>query len=103
MTTRLYKSLQEQTIFDVALQMYGSIEGIAWLMEDNPSLIDAEGNIPFGFSYKIREKETLDQRIVNGFNGYIPVTEGLENGEQFVLVDDNGNAVIDDGNVLIHT
>lgn len=35
---RLIKISDEQTIFDIAIQFYGDIEGVIWLLEDNPSL-----------------------------------------------------------------
>lgn len=28
----------EQNLFDVAIQMYGHIEGVVWILEDNPDV-----------------------------------------------------------------
>ncbi|MGB0869462.1 MAG: hypothetical protein ACPGSD_07680 [Flavobacteriales bacterium] len=32
----IIKSIKNQTLFDIAIQMYGHIEGVIWLLEDNP-------------------------------------------------------------------
>lgn len=29
---------KQQTLFDIALQMYGDIEGVIWILEDNPEV-----------------------------------------------------------------
>lgn len=44
-----------QSIWDMALQVYGGAEGLAWLLEDNPELIDGSGDLPAGrVTYKVR-------------------------------------------------
>lgn len=45
-----------QDIWDMALQVYGGAEGLAWLLEDNPDLIDGAGDLPAGrVTYQVRE------------------------------------------------
>lgn len=38
---------KEQSLFDVSIQFYGGIQGILWLLEDNPNIkfIDAPSEI----------------------------------------------------------
>lgn len=33
----IIKTYKNQTLFDIAIQMYGHIEGVDWLLEDNPN------------------------------------------------------------------
>lgn len=99
---RIYSSNHGQTIFDVALQMYGSLAGIAWLLEDNPDLILASGEIKqFGIEHKVRD-EVIDQRLQELMQTQIPTT-GKEKSEGLAVVisDDFGNVLTDDfGNVI---
>jgi hypothetical protein len=56
---------QGQTIFDIALQYYGSLEGLSYLIEDND--FDGEmvfGNPPEDLELDIREDSAIDQSIV---------------------------------------
>jgi hypothetical protein len=102
----VYTSLQEQTIFDVALQHYGNIEGVRWLLQDNPTLLGEDGLFGFGVDYRIRQNVYLNKAVVVGYAGYVPVTEGGidvcgaflydENGE--FLFDNNGETLLDDSN-----
>ena len=34
----IIKSHNNQTLFDIAIQYYGHIEGVSWLLEDNPEI-----------------------------------------------------------------
>lgn len=96
MTYFTYVPLQEQTLFDVALQYYGSTEGVAMIIDDNPSCIDEAGimqNIPL----LIRHNAALVPEVVAGYGTYIPVTEFLATDDT-VLIDDNDDYLIDDNN-----
>ncbi|MGB1294854.1 MAG: hypothetical protein ACPG6V_05190 [Flavobacteriales bacterium] len=35
---KLHKINPNQTLFDIAIQFYGNIEGVSWLLEDNPEI-----------------------------------------------------------------
>jgi predicted ABC-type sugar transport system permease subunit len=36
---------KQQSIFDAALQVYGDIEGVAFLLADNPDLLQPDGTL----------------------------------------------------------
>jgi hypothetical protein len=62
---RAYQSGSQQTIFDVALVCYGSLEGLAWLLADNPEVLQSDGTLAqFGATYRTR-KEVVDARVVS--------------------------------------
>jgi hypothetical protein len=90
-------------VWDVALSQYGGAEGIAWLLEDNPGLIDQVGIVKEGRrGHRLRQariNEVVWRRMVD----YLPAT-GLEPAGEYdatILVDDEGNALVDDeGNTL---
>lgn len=96
MKLTLYKSLLEQTIWDVALQHYGDVEGVAFLLADNIGCIDANGIIANGQIYKIRTGTAVDERVILAYEGYVPVTDGGADALA-VLIDENGDYLIDDG------
>lgn len=63
-----------QTIFDVALQYYGDVEGIGFLLLDNPT-ISLDDPLAYGQKLNIRN-EVKNQTIVNEFLNYTPVSNG---------------------------
>ncbi len=68
------KTYHNQILFDLACQLYGHIEGIVWLLEDNPGVsIDSEFS-----SLKIRP-EVIKQEIVSYFkNKGISITTSIQ-------------------------
>lgn len=65
----------DQTIYDIAVQEYGSIEGIFWLMEDNPEL-NLQDDLVVGGQLLIRDsvidpelKSYLQENGVSPANG----------------------------------
>lgn len=95
MTKRTYKANEMQTVFDIALQFYGSVEGVAYLLIDNfTSLINKDGNFDLSQSVKIR-KETINAHVLKVYDSYIPCTSGIGNNDNY-LIDDNDNYLIDD-------
>lgn len=46
--------VEQQSIFDLAIQQYGAIEGVNWIVEDNTTL-NYNSNILPGMKLKIRE------------------------------------------------
>jgi hypothetical protein len=63
-----------QTVLDIALQQYGNVEGIDWILQDNPTLqlhSVAEGDI-----IQIRKETYKDKSIVQYYNkrAYTPTT-----------------------------
>jgi len=97
-----YRSNSQQTLWDVALQYYGDANGVAWLLEDNPGLIEIDGLVKEGrVSHRIR-KSRANLPIWGQMVDYVPAT-GLEPTKRKaeVLMDDEGNVLMDDeGNVL---
>jgi hypothetical protein len=58
-----------QTAFDIALQQYGSVEGIRWLLEDNPingGLIVVPQTVT-GETIAIREGQYKNKKVVDYF------------------------------------
>lgn len=77
MRVRPYQSSSEQSLFDVALQHYGSIQdGIAWLISDNPSVIDENGKLLHGNATLQIRNETANLATVDFLQSrsIIPVT-----------------------------
>ncbi len=97
---KMIQSLLEQTIWDVALQHYGSVEGVEYLLEDNPNCINADGVIPNGQSYRIRRNVYTDKKVVLGYEGYIPVTDGGID-TAVVLIDENGDYLFDESGDVV--
>lgn len=62
-----------QTVCDIAIQYYGSISGVEWLIADNEDILQPEDLE--GVQIVIRDDEVKDQRIVNYFANKIIVTE----------------------------
>lgn len=65
---------QGQSIFDIANQYYGSIEGMQWLIEDNDISLDQE--LQFGDKLKIRKGQYINKRIVEQLTNQIIATNG---------------------------
>ena len=77
-TDKKYTATKGQTIFDIAVQEYGNIDGIAWLCEDNDIRV-----LPYNFgttefsdlggkSLLIREV-TINQKVVDELRIYNPI------------------------------
>lgn len=98
----IYKSNTGQTIFDVALQAYGSLEGLQWLFEDNPDLIQNDGTIKqFGVEHLVRN-DTINERMKGLMEAQVPTTgQNIDEGLKVVISDDFGNILVDDfGNAI---
>lgn len=96
----LYQPNVQQTIFDVALQHYGSVEGLSLLLSDNRSLINEQGDFDLTQLLKVQPKKAVDAFVLSEYrkkyNYYIPVTQGID-GTEYVLIDENGDYLTDDG------
>ncbi len=90
-----YQANSQQSIFDVALQHYGDIEGVAWLLKDNPTILNEDGLFDLSAPLRIG-KAKIDVYVLDSYAGYIPVTEGLDDGYESVLIDEHGDYLIDD-------
>lgn len=85
-----------QTLWDVALQQYGSAEGVRFLLADNSGLIESNGLVQDGRrQYKLRS-EFLNLLIRGRMLEVIPST-GLKNANEEWVTDDGQPWVTDDG------
>lgn len=76
-----------QDVWDVALQVYGGAEGLSWLLEDNPSLIDGSGELPAGrVIYQVREgrQKAFEEKFSIGLLSSGNPSEYRSNMEQTV-------------------
>lgn len=64
--------LPDQTLQDIAIQEFGSLEALSWLLEDNQDVLDIEK--PEGKKLLIRP-QVYDQSIVDYFENTIIVTQ----------------------------
>ena len=55
-----------QTLWDIAIQEYGSIEGVEQLIADNPGLVDYESNLVAGTLLKVKS-DAVDKDVVDFF------------------------------------
>lgn len=64
-----------QSVFDIALEYYGNVKGIRYLVEDNEGL-DLSIPLVNNQKLKIREDSIINQPIVNEFSKFTPVSNG---------------------------
>ena len=62
-----------QTIADIAIQYYGSVNGVEWLVADNEDILQKD--FLEGESIYIRDDNVKNQRIVDYFQNKTIVTE----------------------------
>lgn len=86
-----------QSAFDIAIQEYGSIEGIAWLLEDNQDIgLNLNSNIRPGTELIIRNA-VINQAVVDKLTRditYLATHEAADEpylGGDFDLDDFNGD------------
>ncbi|WP_080058985.1 hypothetical protein [Spirosoma aerolatum] len=54
MTTFIVKT--QQSLFDIATYLYGDVEGVFWILEDNPQLIGLTDRIKAGDVLNVRDQ-----------------------------------------------
>lgn len=69
------KVKQDQTLYDIALLAYGSVEGVIWLLEDNPA-VDLETEPEAGDVLSLRD-DAINKEVVDYYNnkGVAPANE----------------------------
>ena len=65
-----YTVLPKQSLFDVAIEVYGDVQGVTWLVEDN-NLGGATHPLDVGQKLLIRDA-TLNARMVNHLSDFAP-------------------------------
>lgn len=66
-----YEIKPGQSLFDIAVEVYGSVEGVAWLLQDNPVVPGPTGPILPGQILLIRD-EKINARMVENLAAYAP-------------------------------
>lgn len=95
--TRQYISNSQQTVFDVALMHYGSVAGLAYLLADNPDLVQTDGTIlQFTVAHKIQRYVAVDERIKTRMLALVPCTEGGKPDEGTWITEDGQDWTTDD-------
>lgn len=90
-------ALKKQTVFEIALQEYGSLDGVRIILEDNPGLSIFIGQPLGGRSIVCRFDSTIDKKVVAQYkkenikpanvNYYISATGGeTKVGENLSLI-----------------
>lgn len=101
MTTTL-AARQGQTLFDIALMQYGSLDGgLAQLLADNPESLDANGLFPVGaFDWRVRPAFFANRNIADKMTAVVPVSGERDSGDAWVT-DDGQQWITDDGQTWI--
>lgn len=58
---------ENQTIFDIVLQIYGTMEGLVFFLEDNPN-IELDVPLIYGQELLYRQNDVLQTKITNKLN-----------------------------------
>ena len=95
MRNELYIVESNQTIYDVGLQKYGSIDGVFLLLTDNPQLPGLDTILIAGQKLKIKS-DPIDGDVVNYYtkNAIVPATEVTDIDEFEIITD--GDFDLDD-------
>lgn len=93
-----FKSGATQTIFDVALHQYGGLGGLAWLLEDNPGLIQPDGLVEqFRVEHRVRPAAFVNRDMKAAMMRLKPASEGPAGGSEAWITDDGEEWITDDG------
>lgn len=77
---RIIKAKIHQTLADIALQEYGDLEGVYWLVEDNDHLIGITDNLSIGEELMIRN-DVINSQMVSYLRSYTIATAAKAQGE----------------------
>lgn len=61
----------DQSLFDIAVEVYGDVSGVVWLLQDNPNIPGATGPIYAGEPLAIRA-EMMNSRMADNLADYGP-------------------------------
>lgn len=89
--------LADQNIWDIALQHYGDVNGIAWLLADNPALVAANGQVESGrVTYRLRPQE-INRLVWTRMIDYFPVS-GVSSASSSAWITEDGQPwITEDG------
>jgi hypothetical protein len=95
----IYQSNVSQTIFDVALGAYGSVEGLLFILQDNPQLLQQDGTIAqFRIEHKIRKNVAVNKEVKSFLPYPYPATEGNNTNSFTFWIEDDGRIWTNDNN-----
>lgn len=87
--TEVYVSSGQQNVFDVALMQYGGVAGLAFLLADNPELIQDNGTVnQYRVTHRIRTTEAVSKNLKPKMLALVPATEGLIAAQQAWITND---------------
>ena len=93
-----FKSGATQTIFDVALHQYGGLGGLAWLIEDNPELLNPDGTVDqFRVSHRVRPASSVNVDMKAAMMRLKPASEGPVSGSEPWITEDGDEWWTEDG------
>jgi hypothetical protein len=79
----------QQTVWDIALQQYGSADGILYLLMDNPDLINSNSLVVDGRrEYRLRN-DVYNEVIRTAMLGVVPSTGANNQNEEWITENDN--------------
>lgn len=70
-TTKKYTAAKGQSLFDIAVQEYGHIDGVVWLCQDNNIHSLPQENL-MGQTFNLRT-ETINKKTVEELRPYNPI------------------------------
>lgn len=50
-----YTVLPQQSLFDIAIEVYGDVDAVFWLLDDNPTLIGLTDRLQVGQQISVRD------------------------------------------------
>lgn len=96
-----YRSNIQQTVFDVALMQYGGVEGLVFLLADNPALVQENGLVSqFGVSHLVQTKQATNARMKRKMLALVPCTGDKPATDDGAWITDDGlnqDWITDDG------
>lgn len=66
-----YAVKPNQSLFDVAIEVYGDVQGVVWLIQDNRSLFGATDPLSVGQKLQLRDA-TVNGRVVGYLADFAP-------------------------------
>lgn len=86
-----YQVKPKQSLFDIAIEVYGDVQGVVWLVQDNPHVPGLTGPIAPGEMLNIRQ-EMINARQAQALADFAPFQtigeDDLPSGIGFWSLDD---------------
>ncbi len=79
-------TIDGQTIYDIAVQEYGSADGVGQLIRDNPFL-SFGGSLAGGTVLQIDPSKIIDKKVVDAFREMLPPATRMINANNWLLAE----------------